>query len=82
MKHNVAPPVEVAAHWVEHAILNGGAYLRTTAGQLSVVQYYLLDVVMFCVCLTVALLLATLWTCNFLCCRAAERDEEEKEKTS
>ena len=78
MKHNVAPPVKVAAHWVEHALLHGGAYLRSTAGTLSVVQYYLLDVIFVgagMMIATVTIVTGIFW---LLCCRTSDSREKIK----
>ncbi|XP_038070217.1 UDP-glucuronosyltransferase 2C1-like [Patiria miniata] len=78
MKHNVAPPVEVAGHWVEHAMLHGGAYLRSTAGTLTTVQYYMLDVIYVGVGITIFTFAATVWAYWMLCCKAQESGDKVK----
>ncbi|XP_022092204.1 UDP-glucuronosyltransferase 1-7C-like [Acanthaster planci] len=78
MKHNVAPPVEVAGHWVEHALLYGGAYLRSTAGSLTTVQYYMLDVIFVGIVMAVSLFVVTVWVYWLLCCKIDMSDNKMK----
>ncbi|XP_071498453.1 UDP-glucuronosyltransferase 2B20-like [Diadema antillarum] len=37
-------PRDRAAHWIEHVIKYGGEYLRSKGPELSLVQYYMIDV--------------------------------------
>ena len=78
MKHSVAPPVEVAGHWVEHALLHGGAYLRSTTGTLTTVQYYMLDVIFAGIAILVLLLVVTVWAYWLLCCKTNKSDDKVK----
>ena len=50
-------PQEEAAYWVEYAIKHGTDHLKPRAMQLSLVQYYLLDVL----AVTALLLTALAW---------------------
>ncbi|XP_071498454.1 UDP-glucuronosyltransferase 2B33-like [Diadema antillarum] len=44
MKDQPLSPRDRAAHWIEHVIKFGGDYLRSTGPELSLVQYYMIDV--------------------------------------
>ena len=69
MKHNAAPQLHVAAHWVEHVMLHGGDYFRSKAGQLTTVQYYLLDVIAVAASIIIVVVLTLGCACRLLCRR-------------
>ncbi|XP_071785318.1 UDP-glucuronosyltransferase 1-2-like [Asterias amurensis] len=69
MKHNAVPQLQVAAHWVEHVMLHGGGYLRSKAGQLTTVQYYLLDVIAVAASIITAVVITLGCACRFMCRR-------------
>ncbi|XP_071785873.1 UDP-glucuronosyltransferase 2C1-like isoform X2 [Asterias amurensis] len=69
MKHNAAPQLQVAAHWVEHVMLHGGDYFRSKAGQLTTVQYYLVDVIAVAASIIIVVVLTLGCACRLLCRR-------------
>lgn len=59
---------ERAAFWIEHVIKYGGQYLKTSARDLSLIEFFMLDVLAFLLLLATAFLLIVIFGVR-LCCR-------------
>ncbi|XP_072171111.1 UDP-glucuronosyltransferase 2C1-like [Diadema setosum] len=68
MKDQPLSPRDRAAHWIEHVIKFGGDYLRSTGPELSLVQYYMIDVLAlyFIVFLIIVITIFLILRCGFL----------------
>ncbi|XP_077978887.1 UDP-glucuronosyltransferase 2C1-like [Glandiceps talaboti] len=73
-------PGDTAAFWIEHVIKHGGQHLRSQAGNLNFVQYYLIDVMLFLilVTLTVSVLIKKTCSCLYKSCRGLSDREKRK----
>ncbi|XP_077978856.1 UDP-glucuronosyltransferase 2C1-like [Glandiceps talaboti] len=73
-------PGDTAVFWIEHVIKHGGQHLRSQAGNLNFVQYYLIDVMLFLVLvtLTVIVLIKKTCSCLYKCCRGLSDREKRK----
>eukprot|EP00057_Strongylocentrotus_purpuratus_P032205 XP_786929.4 PREDICTED: UDP-glucuronosyltransferase 2B1 [Strongylocentrotus purpuratus] len=59
---------ERAAFWIEHVIKYGGQYLKTSARDLSLIEFFMIDVLAFLLLLATAFLLIVIFGVR-LCCR-------------
>ncbi|XP_077978876.1 UDP-glucuronosyltransferase 2C1-like [Glandiceps talaboti] len=73
-------PGDTAVFWIEHVIKHGGQHLRSQAGNLNFVQYYLIDVMLFLVLvtLTVIVLIKKTCSCLYKSCRSLSDREKRK----
>ncbi|XP_069102818.1 UDP-glucuronosyltransferase 2B31-like [Argopecten irradians] len=65
-----------AAFWIDHVIQHGGEYLQTPATEISVIEYYLIDVLL-CIMLAQAVIIlccvCVVKPCLKFCCRTKSK---------
>ncbi|XP_077989682.1 UDP-glucuronosyltransferase 2B15-like [Glandiceps talaboti] len=70
-------PKDTMIYWIEYAIKHGGKHLQSQAVNLTVFQYYLIDIFAFIVCVTGIVVYITYLTCYFII-RKVNRRQKEK----
>ncbi|XP_071487518.1 UDP-glucuronosyltransferase 1-2-like [Diadema antillarum] len=63
-------PTETAVFWIEHVIKYGGAHLKTRATELGFIQLHNIDVIVFCMVITLVTFYLLVRCCARVCCCA------------
>ncbi|XP_035684566.1 UDP-glucuronosyltransferase 2C1-like [Branchiostoma floridae] len=81
MSDQPVPPLNLTMWWIEHVIKHDGLpHLRTRANKMPFYQYFLLDVMAFCVSTLAAVLGASVCACRLMYRKIKEKQQKERDK--
>lgn len=79
--HDMPNPQETVTFWVNHVLKFGGSHLKPTYMDMPMWQFFMVDIIAFCVLVLVLMFVCIKWCCNRIVQKCSRKHDSKRSKS-